>query len=314
MEERRAHSKLMSRTNVDYVQPRERKTNMRVLTEVREKFELTGKITSAFKITNVTHRSRKNELFTGSSIKRMGNSIKSINRKHGDWGGTCEGAVKERIEKIKEEMIVSCTLGMLDAELSIVSKLSAIFELGEFINENFYNYAKVEKVIKSLNENTKQLQSQSLAFYGFVVSGLVLFEYGSFSLSIFYLDKALKILNTHQIYSFNPLLELLVYKAISKIFMQIGLFSEARDMAYMFLRKAWKFKNVDEEMNAYDLLGQIELEKGSIEMSRYFHLRMCQGVQENHDIVVMSNNELEKNQKEKIEFTVYEDIMVFVKQ
>lgn len=31
-------------------------------------------------------------------------------------------------------------------------------------------------------------------------------------------------------------------------------------MAYMYLRKTWRYNNIDEEMCAYDLLGQIELE------------------------------------------------------
>ena len=31
-------------------------------------------------------------------------------------------------------------------------------------------------------------------------------------------------------------------------------------------------------MSAYDLLGQIESEDGNIELSRYFHWRMCQAV------------------------------------
>ncbi len=35
-------------------------------------------------------------------------------------------------------------------------------------------------------------------------------------------------------------------------------------MAYMYLRKAWRYRNVDEEFSAYDLLGQVELEDGNI--------------------------------------------------
>jgi len=49
-------------------------------------------------------------------------------------------------------------------------------------------------------------------------------------------------------------------------------------MAYMYLRKTWQHLNLDEEMNAYDLLGQIELEEGNIELSRYFHWRMCHAI------------------------------------
>ena len=85
-------------------------------------------------------------------------------------------------------------------------------------------------------------------------------------------------------------------------------------MAYMFLRKSWKWGNKEEEMNAYDLIGLIELEDGNIEMSRYFHRRMCSGKRERQEILIMSNNELKKNERELVELTVYENIMVFVKR
>lgn len=84
-------------------------------------------------------------------------------------------------------------------------------------------------------------------------------------------------------------------------------------MAYMYLRKTWRYHDVDEEMNAYDLLGQVELEDGNIEMCRYFHWRMCHCVQEGNEIVQLSNQELDKRKKNKYDFNVYEDIMAFVR-
>lgn len=49
----------------------------------------------------------------------------------------------------------------------------------------------------------------------------------------------------------------MIYKYSSKVFLQTNKLKEAKDMAYMYLRKTWYYYNLDEEMNAYDLLGQI---------------------------------------------------------
>ena len=35
-------------------------------------------------------------------------------------------------------------------------------------------------------------------------------------------------------------------------------------MVYIYLRKNCRYRNVDEEFSAYDLLGQVELEDGNI--------------------------------------------------
>ena len=58
---------------------------------------------------------------------------------------------------------------------SCLSKLSLIFEIGENIHENLYNYLKIEKKIKRINEKVKVLYSPSLQFYCFSISGLMLF-------------------------------------------------------------------------------------------------------------------------------------------
>ena len=46
----------------------------------------------------------------------------------------------------------------------------------------------------------------------------------------------------------------------------------------MFLRKAWFYNDYEEELNAYDLLGLIEMDVGNVNLSKYFHLRMCKGI------------------------------------
>lgn len=38
---------------------------------------------------------------------------------------------------------------------------------------------------------------------------------------------------------------MLIYKYTAKVFVQAKKIKEAKDMAYMYLRKAWKYRNVD---------------------------------------------------------------------
>ena len=83
----------------------------------------------------------------------------------------------------------------------------------------------------------------------------------------------------------------------------------------MFLRKAWFYGDCEEELNAYDLLGVIEMERGNVGLSKYFHLRMCRGIleskQKNQKIMMMSNNELHRKHYDKVEFFISENITVF---
>lgn len=83
----------------------------------------------------------------------------------------------------------------------------------------------------------------------------------------------------------------------------------------MFLRKAWLYGDFEEELNAYDLLGQIEMEIGNVQLSKYFHHRMCKGALEskeiNQKIMVMSNNQFRRQSQEKVEFFVGESIHCF---
>ena len=117
--------------------------------------------------------------------------------------------------------------------------------MGELINESFYNYKEVEVKIKKLNEAVRELKSLSCEFYCYTVSGLMLFEYSSLSLTIFYFDKALKVLSMKNLYYFDYKLELRIYKHTAKVFLQIKKLREAKEMAYMYLRKTWRYRNVD---------------------------------------------------------------------
>ena len=77
---------------------------------------------------------------------------------------------------------------------------------------------------------------------------------------MYYLDKALKILYSKQtIYFFDRKIEILIYKFITKVLLFKGNHKDAREFGYKYLRKTWLYENVDEEMNAFDLLGIIEL-------------------------------------------------------
>ncbi len=55
-----------------------------------------------------------------------------------------------------------------------------------------YSYNKIEQLLKKLNNVIKDTMSRSLVFECYTLCGLCLFIYGSYSLSIFYFDKALK--------------------------------------------------------------------------------------------------------------------------
>jgi hypothetical protein len=65
------------------------------------------------------------------------------------------------------------------------------------------------------------LKSTTLEFYCFTISGLILYEYQSLSLKIFYFDKAIKALRKKKIvYSFDFKEELQIYKNAAKLFLQ----------------------------------------------------------------------------------------------
>ena len=65
------------------------------------------------------------------------------------------------------------------------------------------------------------MKSTTLEFYCFTISGLILYEYQSLSLKIFYFDKAIKALTKKKIvYSFDFKEELQIYKNAAKVFLQ----------------------------------------------------------------------------------------------
>jgi hypothetical protein len=65
------------------------------------------------------------------------------------------------------------------------------------------------------------LKSTTFEFYCFTISGLILYEYQSLSLTIFYFDKALKALAKKKIvYFFDFKEELKIYRIVAKVFLQ----------------------------------------------------------------------------------------------
>ena len=79
----------------------------------------------------------------------------------------------------------------------------------------------------------------------------------------------------------------------------------AKHFAYKGLRKAWYAHDIEEEMNAYDLLGKIYHAMELKSLSHYFHNRMCMGHTEDKDIVKLSSLEFLKAEKEKPEILFY---------
>lgn len=65
------------------------------------------------------------------------------------------------------------------------------------------------------------MKSTTFEFYCFTISGLILYEYQSLSLTIFYFDKALKALAKKKIVYFLDFKEeLKIYRIVAKVFLQ----------------------------------------------------------------------------------------------
>lgn len=60
------------------------------------------------------------------------------------------------------------------------------------MNEEVYSYLQIEASINTLNSTVKKLGSFTYVYRTYAFSGLVLFEYGSYSLALYYFDRALK--------------------------------------------------------------------------------------------------------------------------
>ncbi len=126
----------------------------------------------------------------------------------------------------------------------------------------------------------KRLGSSTLTYRAFAFSGFVFFEYGSYSLSLYYFDRALKSFYDREgliSFGFERQLEMQLYKFVCRIFLIKGRYTEAKNFAYKLLRKAWIASDVDEEMAAHDLLGKVYMEMQNMPMCQYFHWRMRSG-------------------------------------
>ena len=94
----------------------------------------------------------------------------------------------------------------------------------------------------------KKLGSSIFTYRTFAFAGFVLFEYGSYSLSLYYFDKALKSFfdrDTTMLHFFERKIELEMYKFICRIFLVKSRYVEAKNFAYKLLRKAWIIECAD---------------------------------------------------------------------
>lgn len=72
------------------------------------------------------------------------------------------------------------------------------------MHQEVYSYRQVEADIKDLHSYVKKLGSNTFTYRAFAFSGFVLFEYGSYSLSLYYFDRALKsFYDRDNVYSFD---------------------------------------------------------------------------------------------------------------
>ena len=70
--------------------------------------------------------------------------------------------------------------------------MSQVFWICEQIVTSIYSYEKIEDLLKKMNAIIKKIDSNTLIFHVYTFAANMFYTYGSFSLSIFYLDKALK--------------------------------------------------------------------------------------------------------------------------
>ena len=104
----------------------------------------------------------------------------------------------------------------------VADLLAQTFKICERINDELYSYENVEAYLKMLHSIVKQLGSITLIYRTYAFAGLCLYEYGSYSLALYYFDRALKGYYEKETSSyklFEKNLELIVYKFISKIFL-----------------------------------------------------------------------------------------------
>ena len=147
------------------------------------------------------------------------------------------------------------------------------------MNEEVYSYKAIQQKMEQLHETIKMLGSNTLIYRAFAFSAFCFYEYGSYSLSLYYFDRAFKSFydREHNFYLFEKQLQLQLYKSVSRIFLVKTRYNEAKNFAFKMLRKSWLIGDADEEIAAYDLLGKIYMQFQQIAMSRYFHYRMASG-------------------------------------
>jgi hypothetical protein len=62
------------------------------------------------------------------------------------------------------------------------------------MNEEIYSYKTVEEKMENLHSALKKLGSTTLIYRAFAFSAFCFYEYGSYSLSLYYFDRAFKCL------------------------------------------------------------------------------------------------------------------------
>ena len=90
------------------------------------------------------------------------------------------------------EMEASCSLGTFIGLDKAINLMKEVYNLSEYMYREVYCYLQIEASINSLNMRVKQVGSSTYVYRTFAFSGLVLFEYSSYSLALYYFDRAFK--------------------------------------------------------------------------------------------------------------------------
>jgi hypothetical protein len=102
--------------------------------------------------------------------------------------------------------------------------------------------------MEKLHETMKMLGSNTLIYRAFAFSAFCFYEYGSYSLSLYYFDRTFKVLYDREdnYFLFEKQLELQLYKSVSRIFLSKSKYIEAKNFAFKLLRKSWMLGDADE--------------------------------------------------------------------
>lgn len=104
-----------------------------------------------------------------------------------------------------------------------------------------------------MGELARASGSATLGYRVAAFAGFLLFEYGSYSLALYYLDRALKGFSERgQPYLRSERkLELQLYKCVGRLFLAKGRVQEAKAFGFKLLRKSWALGEAEEEMGAF---------------------------------------------------------------